>query len=60
MLLSNNEPLPANSTANPQRRSAILNNRFSRQDENDIDDVETRAAECTTTSSTTICERDER
>ncbi|KUL90879.1 hypothetical protein ZTR_00942 [Talaromyces verruculosus] len=28
VLLSNNEPLPANSTANPQRRSAILNNRL--------------------------------
>lgn len=55
VLLSNNEPLPANSTANPQRRLAILNNRFSRQDENDDDDNdETGAAECTTSSSTTM------
>ncbi|OKL56191.1 hypothetical protein UA08_08441 [Talaromyces atroroseus] len=43
VLLSNNEPLPANSTALPQRHSAILNNRFSRQDgkddrDNDRDD----------------------
>ncbi|KAH8705012.1 Sodium/hydrogen exchanger family-domain-containing protein [Talaromyces proteolyticus] len=33
LLLSNNEPLPTNSTACPQRHTAMLNNRFSRQDE---------------------------
>jgi hypothetical protein len=32
LLLSNNEPLPANSTACPRRHAAVLNNRFSRQD----------------------------
>ncbi|KAL2012213.1 hypothetical protein VTN00DRAFT_4931 [Thermoascus crustaceus] len=30
VLLSENEPLPNNSTADPQRHSAIVNNRFSR------------------------------
>jgi hypothetical protein len=54
VLLSNHEPLPANSTANPQRRSAILNNRFSRQDENDDDDDESRAAECTGSTTTAM------
>ncbi|EEA28262.1 plasma membrane antiporter, putative [Talaromyces marneffei ATCC 18224] len=54
VLLSNNELLPANSTANLQQRSAILNNRFSRQDESDDDDDdESRAVECTTSSSGT-------
>lgn len=51
VLLSTNEPLPANSTANAQRHSAILNNRFSRQDENDNDDEEGPGdAECTSSS----------
>jgi hypothetical protein len=35
VLLSENEPLPNNSTAAPQRHSAILNNRFARRDEGD-------------------------
>lgn len=33
VLLSENEPLPNNSTATPQRHSAILNNRFARRDD---------------------------
>lgn len=50
VLLSNNEPLPVNSTANPQRHSAILNNRFSRQDENDEKEDGPGAAECASSS----------
>lgn len=51
VLLSTNEPLPANSTANVNRHSAILNNRFSRQDENGNDDEEGPGdAECTSNS----------
>ncbi|KAL1966991.1 hypothetical protein VTN77DRAFT_3735 [Rasamsonia byssochlamydoides] len=36
VLLSENEPLPNNSTATPQRHSAILNNRFSRRDDDEV------------------------
>ena len=35
VLLSANEPLPNNSTADPQRHSMIINNRFSRPSESD-------------------------
>lgn len=43
LLLSENEPLPNNSTTNRHRHSAIVNNRFSRapgsEDDDDDDDV---------------------
>lgn len=39
ILLSSNEPLPKNSTAGPQRHSVIVNNRFSRADEDEEDDM---------------------
>lgn len=38
LLLSENEPLPNNSTANPHRHSAIVNNRFSRAPDDGSDD----------------------
>ncbi|KAL1985988.1 hypothetical protein VTN96DRAFT_7123 [Rasamsonia emersonii] len=41
LLLSQNEPLPNNSTATPQRHSVILNNRFSRRD--DEEDISHRS-----------------
>ncbi|GKZ97030.1 hypothetical protein AnigIFM59636_011780 [Aspergillus niger] len=48
VLLSENEPLPNNSTMDPQRHSMVLNNRFSRpsesddeQDEENKEDTET-------------------
>ncbi|RAH57492.1 plasma membrane antiporter [Aspergillus piperis CBS 112811] len=37
VLLSENEPLPNNSTMNPQRHSMVLNNRFSRPSESEND-----------------------
>lgn len=55
VLLSHSEPLPANSTAQPQRHTAILNNRFSRQDDSYDEPCETTAevAEAGTTTATT-------
>ncbi|PYI11317.1 sodium ion/proton exchanger [Aspergillus sclerotiicarbonarius CBS 121057] len=38
VLLSENEPLPNNSTVDPQRHSMIINNRFSRPSESDSDE----------------------
>lgn len=39
-LLSENEPLPNNSTANPQRHSVLVNNRFAEPDSSTEDSDE--------------------